>query len=443
MSRGSSQRAGAESESLTASQPALGIVATRDNASDVAGAILRAHDEGYEVFVATNAVDDLEATRFADQLGATVIETNEVGRDPLVQSLSQAARHHGHPGLLYHEHPSEPIDFEASTDAMYGQPEYVCETEVAPTVRSEPTVLAAIPAYNEGAAIADVVRGAREYVDEVLVIDDGSTDATVSEAVRTGATVIEHETNKGYGGALKTAFREAKRSGADHLVILDGDGQHNPSDIPDLLRVQREDEIEVVIGSRFAGEVVSTLPLYRRFGLAVVNLLTNLSLGVVRSDSRVRDTQSGFRAYNRDAIESLATDRTLGDNMSASTDILYHAHSRDYRIREVGTVIDYEVKNGSTHSPLSHGISLVGNILKTVERKRPVSALGVPGFVSSIVGIGFGYMTLANYIDSGVFPLGLAMASVFFVLAGIFSCFTAIILHSLNSHYKSQPWFDS
>jgi len=93
-------------------------------------------------------------------------------------------------------------------------------------------VLAAIPAYNEEAAIADVVTETKQYADLVLVIDDGSSDDTVLLAKEAGATVIEHEENGGYGAALRTAFREANRRRADHLVILDGDGQHDPSDIP-------------------------------------------------------------------------------------------------------------------------------------------------------------------------------------------------------------------
>jgi len=151
----------------------------------------------------------------------------------------------------------------------------------------------------------------------VLVIDDGSSDDTVLLAKEAGATVIEHEENGGYGAALRTAFREANRRRADHLVILDGDGQHDPSDIPGAVDVQG-DGADIVIGSRFAEGSETELPLYRRFGLAVVNALTNLSMGVlVRSKSRVGDTQSGFRTYNREAIESLSEDPSIGSGMSA------------------------------------------------------------------------------------------------------------------------------
>ena len=166
----------------------------------------------------------------------------------------------------------------------------------------------------------------------------------------------------------------------DHLVILDGDGQHDASDIPKLVAEQQRSDVDIVIGSRFADGSETEMPFYRRFGLAVVNGLTNLSMGVVRKRSRVRDTQSGFRAYNEQAIESLATDSSIGDHMNASTDILYHAHQHDYEIEEVGTTINYDVDDANSHHPLSHGLVLVSNILKTVERDRPITSLGIPGF---------------------------------------------------------------
>jgi len=151
-----------------------------------------------------------------------------------------------------------------------------------------------------------------------------------------------------------------------------------------------------------------------------VNALTNLSMGVVRSKSRVGDTQSGFRTYNREAIESLSEDPSIGSGMSASTDILYHAHQHGYELEEIGTTIDYDVEDASTHNPVSHGISLVGNILRTVERERPIMVLGVPGFLSSFVGLGFGYWTFVNYISSGTFPIELALISATFAL-GVYS----------------------
>ncbi len=379
---------------------------------------------------------DVPGVRFAHQLDATVVASPEGRCDEtrLWDRLSTAARSDGYPGLLRHNTPDRAIDYEASRSALEAADSFAIEPELAPRVEQDTEVLAAIPAYNEAGAIGDVVQEATTIVDEVVVVDDGSIDETVTEAREAGATVIEHERNRGYGGALKTAFSEAKRAGADHLVILDGDGQHDPHDIPELVDQQRSEGTDIVIGSRFEEGSETDLPLYRKFGLRVVNLLTNLSLGVVRSRSRIGDTQSGFRAYNRQAIESLAEDDGIGNHMGASTDILYHAHSRGYDVEEVGTTIDYDVEDASSQHPLSHGMHLVSNILRTVERERPVTVLGIPGFLSAVIGLGFGYLTFSNFLNSGVFPLGMALVSVFFTLAGIFAAFTAIILHSLETH---------
>jgi glycosyltransferase involved in cell wall biosynthesis len=298
-------------------------------------------------------------------------------------------------------------------------------------------VLVAIPAYNEASAIGGVVRQAREYADAVLVVDDGSDDDTAERAAEAGALVSEHGRNRGYGAALKTAFGAAQRLDTAHLVVIDGDGQHDPADIPALVETQERTAANLVIGSRFVDGVVSNAPLYRRAGLTVINVLTNLSMGVVRASSRVSDTQSGFRAYDREAIETLAADPAIGDWMSASIDILYHAHHRDYAIEEVPVEVSYDVENASTHAPVSHGVALVRNILKTIERERPLTALAVPGFSITFGGLGFGYWAATNYVQSGTFPFGLALMAVFLTLLGIFACFTAIVLHSLSTYFES------
>lgn len=421
-------------------RPAVGIRISPQTSSDaVAGSILRAHRQGHQVFVAHERPTNDEAVEFASQLDATVVDlgTTLSNDDAPLFKLTQDARRAGFPGVIWQEDPAQRVDFERSTAAFVKRSDYVIEAREEPVVTPDPEVLVAIPAYNEGRTIAEIVSQAQPYADEVLVIDDGSDDTTGARASGAGATVIEHETNQGYGAALATAFFEADRSGAAQLVVIDGDGQHDPADIPRLIETQREREADIVIGSRFAEDGGTNVPFYRHVGLAVVNVLTNVSLGVLRPGSRVRDTQSGFRAYDEVAIRSLATADDVGDDMGASTDILHHAHRNDYDIVEVGTTVDYDVEDGSSKGPFNHGFTLVFNLLRTVERERPVMSLGIPGFLSTMVGIGFGYWTFHNFIATGVFPVGLAVISTFFALAGIFSAFTAIILHSLNQHNDS------
>jgi len=248
------------------------------------------------------------------------------------------------------------------------------ETSLPPSVG----VLVGIPAYDEAGTIADVVARADDHADHVLVVDDGSTDDTVERAEAAGAHVLRHETNTGYGAALKTIFEEAHRRNVDHLVVLDADAQHDPEDVRQLLGEQERTGANIVIGSRFLGSSQSELPVYRRVGLGVINAMTNLSLANLTPDSWIHDTQSGFRAYDGRTVGILAESDDLGNGMDASTDILHTAYRNDCDVREVETTIRYDVDNANSYNPVFHGLMLVSNLLRTVEREHPILLLGVP-----------------------------------------------------------------
>jgi glycosyltransferase involved in cell wall biosynthesis len=411
---------------------AIGVVVSEGDDDVLARVVLRANKHDHAVLVTYDGPTPPAAVELVDGALATVVPP-EMGETPEV-TLNRAATILGYPGVRVHEDIDEFVDYESGTEQPSENSREGAATVLDAPEHADCEVLVGVPAYNEETTVATVVSEASEHADEVVVVDDGSDDDTANAARRAGATVIEHERNRGYGATLRTIFETAQGRGASHLVILDGDGQHEASDIPRLLEAQRECGAEIVIGSRFAGAPNEHIPLYRRIGLVIVNTLTNLSLGVVRSRAWVNDTQCGFRAYDRRAIESLAENGGLGDQMSASTDILYHANEEDFDIEEVGTTVHYDVENSSTHNPLSHGIVLVYNILMTVERKRPIILVGLPGFLSAFVGLGFGYWTFAEYITTGHFPITLAGISAFCTLMGLLACFTAIILHSLKTH---------
>lgn len=419
------------------SRPSLGLVATRSNVDSVARATMRANEQGFAVIIACTVDTPPRTVRFLERLDATVVETNCPRSDDeaLKRRLSEVAREAGHPGLLYHERTGTYVDFLESHAKLFDSTDYVVTTVTEPVPtdrRSDDAAWVAIPAYNEERAIGSVVERASEYADEVLVVDDGSTDRTADCARSAGATVVEHGGNEGYGAALQTAFSEAHRCGVSRLVLLDGDGQHDPDDVPALLEALRETDAEVVIGNRFADGAVSDVPLYRRAGLHAVNFLTNVSIGSLRSHSRIGDTQSGFRAFGERAIASLARDENLSDGMDASTDVLYHARERGYDVEEVGTAIAYDVEDANSQNPFLHGLVLVSNVLQTVERDHPIAILGVPGLAVALLGVTLGYATVVSLVQVNALVLGLAFVSGLLAFAGILSVFIALVLHALE-----------
>jgi glycosyltransferase involved in cell wall biosynthesis len=136
---------------------------------------------------------------------------------------------------------------------------------------------------------------AKKYVDEVIVVDDGSIDRTSEIAKLAGASVKRHQFNEGKGAALKSGFEASRR--ADIIITLDGDGQHDPDEIPKLLGPIMNGVGDFVIGSRYIKGNRGNTPLYRRAGQILFDWITNKICGL-----QIKDTQSGFRAFSKHAV---------------------------------------------------------------------------------------------------------------------------------------------
>ena len=182
--------------------------------------------------------------------------------------------------------------------------------------------VAIVPAYNEAACIASVIQEIRA-VDpdvEVVVIDDGSTDATAPVAVRNGAEVVRLPYNLGIGGAVQTGYQYARAHGFDIAIQIDGDGQHDPAELPKLLEPILRHEADLVVGSRFAGFGDYRGSFLRRIGIHIFARVVSL---IARQ--RVTDTTSGFRAANRRAIRLFAADYPH-DYPEVEATVLVHRH---------------------------------------------------------------------------------------------------------------------
>ena len=299
--------------------------------------------------------------------------------------------------------------------------------ELVISAEAKPFVVVGIPAFNEEKTIARVVLEAQKHADVVVVCDDGSSDLTCEIAMRLGADVVRHEQNSGYGAAIKSLFQRAREMGADVLVTLDGDGQHNAKEIPNVLEPITNGTADVVIGSRFV-DVHGTveMPLYRRFGAKLITRMVNGS-----AKNGVTDAQSGFRAYSHRALESLSL---VEAGMGASVELLLDASKHDLKVCEVPSSCKY--RNGkvatSTENPITHGVGVVMSIIRLIVEEKPLMVLGIPGILFLFAGISFGVWMLQLYALRRLIETNIALASLTFVVIGFFMLSTAITLYAIS-----------
>jgi glycosyltransferase involved in cell wall biosynthesis len=272
-----------------------------------------------------------------------------------------------------------------------------------------------------------VVLEAQKYADKVVVCDDGSSDLTGTIAGRLGAEVVKHERNMGYGAAIQSLFNRARELDADILVTLDGDGQHDPAEVPVVIRPVVDGEADIVVGSRFTGgRSASAMRWHRRAGVKFITKLLNGSL----NENSVRDAQSGFRAYSRRSLDSLVMHE---DGMGISAETLIKAGRLGLKICEVPCSCSYG--NGvetSTQNSVKHGVGVVASIVRLVVEEKPLTTLGVPGILSLVVGTVFGVWMLQIYAAQHEIVTNIALASIGFLMIGFFCLSTAITLYAIS-----------
>jgi glycosyltransferase involved in cell wall biosynthesis len=283
--------------------------------------------------------------------------------------------------------------------------------------------IAVIAAYNEDRFIGSVVIKTRRYVDQVIVVDDGSTDDTARTAEEAGAAVIRHDTNHGKAQAINTGLRHAREMNAAIVVLIDADGQHDPAEIPILITPVETQQADIVVGSRFLGER-SRIPRWRVMGQHALTVATNLASGVVLTDS-----QSGFRALSRKALDSLSFRPNGGFSIESEMQFLVQQHQ--LAVKEVPVHMTYE--EGPKRNPFSHGLQVLNGIIALVSQHRPLFFFGVPGLLILTVGIILGIVVIERYNTYQNLAVGYALVSILLDLIGIQTLFTGIVLHTIRA----------
>lgn len=288
------------------------------------------------------------------------------------------------------------------------------------TQQTKVRVLAGIAAYNEARYVGSIVLQARQYVDEVIVVDDGSTDNTARVAELAGATVIRHTENRGKGAAIQSILAEAKKRNPDTLVLLDADAQHDPNEIPILIKPISKG-FDLVIGSREAQD--DKTPRYRRIGRKVL-----LHSARLASKANISDSESGFRALSPKAINDL---ELKARGFAIESEMITLAADKNLKITEV-PISNIYTKDGSTLNPVRHGIDVLSRIIVMISQRRPLFFFGLAGGILLVIGLIIGIRVISIAATTGDLAIGSTVLTTLFIIAGISSIFTGIILNALG-----------
>jgi glycosyltransferase involved in cell wall biosynthesis len=289
-------------------------------------------------------------------------------------------------------------------------------------------IVIGIPAYNEEKNIAGILVKLKKITQDIIVCDDGSNDQTAKIAEELGAIVISHERNLGYGAGIRTIFLKAKEIKADVLVTFDADGQHRIEDLNSVIEPIKNNEADIVIGSRFLNDG-NKVPKYREIGIKTITVITNSSIG-----KKLSDSQSGFRAYNRKVLENITPSES---GMGVSTEILIKASKNKFQIKEVPIIISYE-GNTSTHNPVSHGASVILSTIKFTSIEHPLKFYGISGIFFLVLGLSFLFWTIQLFTESGKVVTNISLIGIGGIVIGIILLVTATILYSIISVVREK-----
>jgi len=270
--------------------------------------------------------------------------------------------------------------------------------------------LVVIPCFNEEDTIGSLVLKTKHYINTVVVVDDGSHDHTVQIARDAGAIVLSHQHNQGKSAAIKTGFAYALNKGFNEVITLDGDGQHNPEEIPTILTEMHRNGHDIVVGIRVGA--MTEMPFWRKIGKRVLDYATSFGAGGYLTDS-----QSGFRGFNKNAIEHLLP-HLNGDAFSTESEQLITAHDLGLNIGATRVSCKYNDLETSTKSPTTHGLSVLWSVIRMVAQRRPLLFI-IPGLIFVFLGTLLGLYFFQIYIESLIIFSTIQLLTSTFIIVGL------------------------
>ena len=286
-----------------------------------------------------------------------------------------------------------------------------------------------LPAFNEEKNIASIITQLKKKYKLIIVCDDGSSDLTAAISEEMGAVVVKHKKNLGYGGAIRSLFLKAKELDCDILVTFDSDGQHKISDIENVIKPIQNKEANIVIGSRFLGNVEGTLPTYRKLGIKAITNLVNSNTG-----NKITDSQSGFRGYDKTTLEKIIPSDS---GMGVSTEILIKANKHNFKIIEIPITILYQ-EDISSQQTLSHGTSVILSTMKFISIEHPLKFYGIPGILFLAIGLFFIVWTIQEFTIGGSIITNISIIGIGSTILGSILTMTSILLYSVVSVVRER-----
>ncbi len=290
-----------------------------------------------------------------------------------------------------------------------------------------------IPAFNEARTISSVIEKLPKTLPgfsaiDVIVVDDGSTDETVTRAREAGARIISHGRNRGVGAALGTGITAALQNGADVLVSMDADGQFDSADIPQIITPIMAGEADMVVGNRFAtNERPEHMPSTKYMGNIIMSWIVSMLIG-----KTFRDVSCGFRAYGREALLNMH----LFGNFTYTQEMFIDMREKGMRITDVPVSVRYfpDRKSKVAGNLITYGFRAFGIIFRAHAFHRPMRFFGYPAIASLLLGFIFVGFLVVYRVSVGSFTPYKAFGFIGggFMIFGILLLFLAIVVDIID-----------